>query len=210
MRVRNIPGVEGLLLEYSFFVSNPCSYINKWNDYFNNDNKIHIELGIGKGKFITTLARQNKDINYIGIEKSKELLYKVAKEVEGKGFNNLCLTNFNGEIINEVFGEEEIERIYLNFSDPWPKKRHEKRRLTHGDFLKKYHAILKKGGEIHFKTDSLELFEFSLIQLKNSNYIIKSVSYDLYKDTVNNVSTEYEEKFVKQGKRINKYVAIKP
>ncbi|SCY66684.1 tRNA (guanosine(46)-N7)-methyltransferase TrmB [Alkaliphilus peptidifermentans] len=211
MRVRNIPGVEELLKNSSYFVNDHYNKINKWRSFFKNDNKIHIEIGMGKGKFLVTLAKNNTDINYIGIEKSKELLYKVAKEIEDSNLNNLCIINIKAEDIIEVFGPGEIDRIYLNFSDPWPKKRHGKRRLTHGDFLEKYWQILKQGGEIHFKTDSLDLFEFSLEEIRTSRFSVSNIYYDLHKEAnISNVLTEYEEKFVNLGKTIYKYIAAKP
>ncbi|KAB3530258.1 tRNA (guanosine(46)-N7)-methyltransferase TrmB [Alkaliphilus serpentinus] len=208
MRVRNIPGVDNLLREFSFFVDSTKSK-GSFRKRFNNENPIHIEIGMGKGKFIMTLAEKNPHINYVGIEKSGELLYKAAREVEEKGLNNLLLTKAIAEEIEDFFLVGEIQRIYLNFSDPWPKKRHEKRRLTHSSLLVKYKKILPPKGEIHFKTDGLELFEFTLDEMRRCGLKLMEVIYDLHKEKdLENIMTEYEEKFFRMGKAIYKCVGI--
>ncbi|WP_026478062.1 tRNA (guanosine(46)-N7)-methyltransferase TrmB [Alkaliphilus transvaalensis] len=209
MRVRNIPGVEELLKTSSNYIDLTNNVSVKWNEIFQNEQPIHIEIGMGKGQFLTTLAEKNPTINYVGIEKSKELLWKVCKLLEGKGINNIRIINQKAEELDNVFRVGEIEGIYLNFSDPWPKARHDKRRLTHRGFLKKYQGLLKENGEIHFKTDSLSLFEFSLEEFKNTKeFELIEVNYDLHKTPpIDNVMTEYEEKFVKMGKPIYKCIA---
>ena len=209
MRVRNIAGVEELLKSNNYYIDLNEKIAINWELVFGNKNPIHLEIGMGKGKFLTTLATENPEVNYVGIEKSKELLWKVCKLLEGTGLKNIRIINQKAEELQETFGQGEIERIYLNFSDPWPKARHDKRRLTHRGFLQKYKEILKIEGEIHFKTDSLSLFEFSLEEFKEyKGLVLKEVTYDLHKEEpLDNVMTEYEEKFVSMGKPIYKYIA---
>lgn len=209
MRVRNIPGVDEMLQEYSFYVKPTEDLRGNWTRLFKNDNPIHIEIGIGKGQFLMTLAEKNPHINYVGIEKSGELLYKVARELADKSLKNVIITKIIAEDIDIIFGDGEIHRLYLNFSDPWPKKRHEKRRLTYRSLLKKYLRILVEKGEIQFKTDGIELFEFTLEEMKASGLYMKEISYNLHEEAgIENVMTEYEEKFVKAGKIIFRCVGV--
>ncbi|GAB6086587.1 tRNA (guanosine(46)-N7)-methyltransferase TrmB [Alkaliphilus crotonatoxidans] len=210
MRVRNIPGVEALLGQCPYFFKEGSPSPGKWNKLFRNPHPIHIEIGMGKGRFLTTLAVDHVEINYIGIEKSKELLWKVCKSLEEAQLKNLMLVNLKAENIASYFALGEVERIYLNFSDPWPKARHEKRRLTHLHFLKQYRSILSDKGEIHFKTDGLDLFEFTLDQLDKAGFTPLEVTYDLHRLYPQGVvMTEYEMKFRSQGKTIKRVIAVK-
>lgn len=208
MRVRNIPNVESLLEQDIHYIKQMTIAPGEWHSLFNNQHPIHIEIGMGKGRFLTTLALENPEVNYIGIEKSKELLWKVCKSLEKHSLQNIRIMNLKAENINEVFSAGEIKRIYLNFSDPWPKARHEKRRLTHLDFLNQYRTILTEDGEIHFKTDGLELFEFSLGEFKRAGFSLIEVDYDLHNSKPEGlVMTEYEMKFTAQGKPIYRAIA---
>ncbi len=209
MRVRNIHNAKELLKEYKCYIEDPKLLKNNWNVYFKNNNSIHIEIGMGKGQFLSTLAKTHSHINYIGIEKVEELVLKSARKLKDEGINNIVLMHVNAVNLQEVFSDGEIERIYLNFSDPWPKVRHKKRRLTHSNFLKIYKNILSKDGQIHLKTDSLDLFEFSLEEMVKEGLYLDKVIYDLYNTNHNEMAkTEYEEKFIAQGKPIYKCVAL--
>lgn len=208
MRLRNIPRAEGVLEASAYVIKNPEEKRGHWREFFNNDNPIHIEIGMGKGKFITTLAAQNPNINYIGIERLASVLLRAEEKQEELQLPNLHLMLFNAEEITEVFDKEEIDRIYLNFSDPWPKDRHARRRLTSEKYLEKYDAFLKKNGCIIFKTDNRPLFDFSLESVKEAGWKADEVTYDLHNSEFaeGNVMTEYEEKFSSEGTPINRAV----
>ena len=180
----------------------------RWHEFFENDNPIHIEVGMGKGKFIMELAERNPEINYVGIEKFSSVLVRALQKMEEKQLTNLVFIRMDAEEIEEVFEKEEVAQIYLNFSDPWPKDRHAKRRLTSTRFLARYENILKKDGNVIFKTDNRDLFDFSLEQAKEAEWVIENYTYDLHNSEYNegNVMTEYEEKFSKEGKPINRMV----
>ena len=173
-----------------------------WKSLFGNDNPIHIEIGCGKGQFMSTLAKQNPNINYVAIEKFDSVLLRCLEKVENEDIPNLKLTIIDAMAITNFFGESEVDRIYLNFSDPWPKNAHSKRRLTSPLFLEGYANILSKDGEIHQKTDNRHLFEFSLESFNTNNWSLSNISLDLHKDTEkypNNIQTEFEEKWSKLG-----------
>lgn len=209
MRIRNIPNAKELLVEHSHYIENPSIYKGKWESYFKNENPIHIEIGMGKGQFLTSLAEKYNSINYIGIEKIEELTLKSLRGLAGKDLDNMALIHLNAENLGDAFAKSEIERVYLNFSDPWHKARHAKRRLTHSQFLKQYSNILCEGGEIHLKTDSLDLFGFSLNEIKSEGLCLKTVIYDLYNsEHIEVAQTEYEDRFIKQGKPIYKCVVV--
>lgn len=210
MRLRNVKGSRETIAATDFVIHDPENYKGRWQELFKNTNPIHIEIGMGKGKFLMRLAEQNPDINYIGIEKySSVLIRAVQKKQETEGLDNLYFIRFDADFINDIFGADEIDRIYLNFSDPWPKDRHAKRRLTSRQFLAKYDQFLKKTGEIIFKTDNKALFDFSLEEVKEAGWNLVNYTYDLHNsEYVNgNVMTEYEEKFVAMGNKINRLVA---
>ena len=171
---------------------------------FHNSNPIHIEIGMGKGQFLMTLARQNPHINYIGIEKYSSVLIRALEKMEENPLPNLFFIRMNAEEIHEIFAPEEVSRIYLNFSDPWPKDRHAKRRLTSKEFLSRYDQFLKKDGCIIFKTDNRPLFDFSLEQVEEAGWILNQKTFDLHHSEYKegNIMTEYETRFVEEGKPI--------
>lgn len=213
MRLRNIPRSKEVIAEYEFVIQNPESKKGKWHEVFGNQNPIYIEIGMGKGRFLTTHAEQNKDINFIGIEKySSVLLRALEKHAQHTELKNLYFIRFNAESICDIFAKDEIDRIYLNFSDPWPKDRHAKRRLTSKEFLARYHTFLKKDGCVNFKTDNRPLFDFSMNQVKEANWQLKEVTYDLHHSDYNqnNIMTEYEEKFSSLGNPIYRLAAYPP
>jgi len=210
MRLRNIPGVEQALLQYPTFIEKPLENKGCWHEYFGNNHPIHIEIGCGKGRFITTLAAKHPDINFIAIELKAEVIYRAAQRTEMQEIPNLAFVQYNAELLTELFVPGEIDRIYLNFSDPWPKKRHYKRRLTYKSFLYTYRQVLKENGEIHLKTDNEKLFEFSLNQFANESFQLRHITFDLHHSEFaqDNVMTEYEERFSKRGQRIYRAEAI--
>ncbi|OZM56094.1 tRNA (guanosine(46)-N7)-methyltransferase TrmB [Lottiidibacillus patelloidae] len=204
MRLRNDPKAEEKLAEHpTVVVQEPENYKGKWKTIFKNDNPIHIEIGTGKGGFVTGMAKQNPDINYIGIERFTTIVVKAMNNIVDADISNAKLLNVNAVNILQYFEEGEVDRVYLNFSDPWPKDRHARRRLTYKDFLDNYKQIMKKNGEIHFKTDNQALFEFSLESFSKYGMLLKNISLDLHKsDIEGNVMTEYERKFSEEGMRI--------
>ena len=208
MRLRNVRGASDIIDANTSVINDHLEYRGKFKKIFNNDNPIHIEIGMGKGDFIIVMAKKYPDINFIGIEKYDSVLVRAIEKVEEQ-LSNLRFIRMDATNIDEVF-DREIETIYLNFSDPWPKARHEKRRLTSKNFLKKYDNIFKTEKNIIMKTDNRKLFEFSIIEFTNYNYKIESISLDLYNDDISdNVATEYEKKFHSLGFPIYKIVVKK-
>ncbi len=202
MRLRKVKNAKERLMDGNYFIEDPISFKGKWKEVFGNDNPIHIEIGCGKGQFISTLSKNNPDINYIAIEKYDSVLLRALEKVSDDNIPNLKLCIIDANTINEYFSKGELDRIYLNFSDPWPKKHHAKRRLTSPLFLAQYREILNKDGEIHFKTDNRGLFEYSLESLNENNYEIHNISLDLHKDLEKypfNITTEFEDKWSKLG-----------
>lgn len=212
MRLRNVKGSREAIVQNKFVVQEPETKKGLWKEVFHNENPIHIEIGMGKGKFITQLALENPDTNYIGIEKYSSVLVRAIEKVEEMEINNLVFIRMDAEYIEEVFQKDEVANIYLNFSDPWPKDRHAKRRLTSKEFFARYDKILIKPGKVEFKTDNRELFDFSLEETVNAGWTIEACTFDLHHDsTLNqkNIMTEYEEKFSKKGNPIYKLIAIR-
>ena len=204
MRLRKVKNAKERLAvdNNQYFISEPEQNKGNWNKVFNNDNPIHIEIGCGKGQFISTLAKQNPDINYIAIEKFDSVLLRCLEKVIDSELNNLKLCVMDAAMISNYFAESEVKRIYLNFSDPWPKKHHAKRRLTSPLFLEQYKKIIDTKGEIFFKTDNRGLFEYSLESISNNGYSISNISLDLHKDLEkypDNITTEFEDKWSKLG-----------
>jgi len=202
MRLRKVKNAKERLTDGYYFIENPKDNKGNWHKVFNNDNPIHIEIGCGKGQFIYTLSKQNPDINYIAIEKFDSVLLRVLEKIKEENIPNLKICIIDANEISEYFNENELDRIYLNFSDPWPKKHHAKRRLTSPLFLNQYRVILNKDGEIHFKTDNRGLFEYSLQSFNECNYSIYNISLDLHKDLEKypfNITTEFEDKWSKLG-----------
>lgn len=211
MRLRNISGSREAVAKNKFVVHEPERYKGKWNTFFGNDDPIHVEIGMGKGKFLMELAEQNPGINYIGIEKYSSVLLRALEKREQLDLKNLYLIRYDAEYINEIFDDQEISRIYLNFSDPWPKDRHAKRRLTSKEFLKKYDLFLKTEGEVVFKTDNRSLFDFSVEESGIAGWELREVTYDLHHSeyVTGNIMTEYEEKFSSEGKPIHRLVSFR-
>ncbi|KOO46798.1 tRNA (guanosine(46)-N7)-methyltransferase TrmB [Priestia koreensis] len=204
MRLRNKPWAKDRIAENpQYVVANPESHKGNWSKVFGNDNPIHIEVGTGKGQFLVGMAKQNPNVNYIGIELFESIIVVALDRLIEEKLPNLKLLNVDAATLNDIFGKNDVERVYLNFSDPWPKNRHAKRRLTYKTFLKRYEDLLVDGGEIHFKTDNQGLFEYSLTSFSEYGLLLKYVSLDLHKsDFEGNVMTEYEEKFSNAGQRI--------
>lgn len=204
MRLKHIKGSEEIVKKSEYVINNPFNYKGNWNSVFKNKNKIYLEIGMGKGSFLIEHAKKNPNINYIGIEKYPSVLLGALKEIEMSGIQNLKIICVDATNINEIFYKE-ISKLYLNFSDPWPKKRHEKRRLTSDLFLQKYNKIFKTFKIIEQKTDNDDLFKYSLESFKRNKYIIikKNTNY------FDNIKTEYENKFIAKGKNINYVKVIK-
>lgn len=213
MRLRNVKGARERIQASHFTLNEDTETLlyehkGKWNEIFQNDNPIHIEIGMGKGQFITELARRNPDINYIGIEKFSSVLIRAIERLENAPdydtLTNLFFIRMDAENIEKVFEKDEIQRIYLNFSDPWPKERHAKRRLTSTRFLSRYNNVLVPDGRIMFKTDNRELFDFSLEQIEDAKWNLDKVTFDLHHSEYNegNIMTEYETRFSAEGKPI--------
>lgn len=204
MRVRNRKGATELLeANPQYVVLNPADAKGKWQEIFGNTHPIHIEVGSGKGAFITGMAKANPNINYIGIDIQKSVLSYALDKVLVADVPNIKLLWVDGSDLTNYFSDGEIDRLYLNFSDPWPKKRHEKRRLTYKSFLDTFKQILPKNGEIHFKTDNRGLFEYSLVSFSQYGMKLNDVWLDLHaSDFEGNVMTEYEQKFSSKGQVI--------
>ena len=240
MRLRNVKGAREELAESVYVIEKPQEHKGGWNQVFGNDHPIRIEIGMGKGIFLLTLAKQNPDINYVGIEMYASVLVRAVQKLEGTAdgsaaeaehgtaaepaaesetdaeamaLPNLRLLNMPAEYLDQVFAPGEVERIYLNFSDPWPKARHAKRRLTSPAFLARYRAYLAPEGLLEFKTDNRPLFDFSLESVQESGWRLLSHTFDLHHDPelcAGNVMTEYERKFSEKGQPICKLTAKQP
>lgn len=211
MRLRNITGSREVIAGSPYVVPEETQpeCAGKWQEIFENDSPVHIEIGMGKGKFIHTMAKEHPDINYVGIEKYSSVLLRAIQKMIREELPNLKFLRMDAENITGVFGAGEVDRIYLNFSDPWPKDRHAKRRLPSREFLARYDVILKKDGRLEFKTDNRELFDFALGELEPAGWKAEAVTFDLHGDEglmQGNVMTEYEEKFSAQGNPICKYI----
>ena len=204
MRVRNRKGATELLEAHpQYVILNPVDAKGRWQEIFGNDHSIHVEVGSGKGAFVSGMAKANPDINYIGIDIQKSVLSYALDKVLATDVPNIKLLWVDGSDLTDYFEEGEIDRLYLNFSDPWPKKRHEKRRLTYQSFLATYQRILPENGEIHFKTDNRGLFEYSLVSFSQYGMKLKGLWLDLHaSDFEDNVLTEYEQKFANKGQVI--------
>ena len=204
MRLRHKPYAMEMIETYpQFVIADPEAYKGSWGKLFGNDNPIHIEVGTGRGRFIYEMAKAHPHINYIGIEKFSSVVVDALQKLIDEEVPNLKLINKDAKDLTVFFESGEIDRVYLNFSDPWPKARHEKRRLTYKSFLQNYEQVLVQGGEIHFKTDNQGLFEYSLISISNYGMLLQYISLDLHNsDFEGNIMTEYEEKFSSKGNRI--------
>ena len=211
MRLRNITGSREVIAESPYVVQEELQpqVAGTWHTLFGNNNPIHIEIGMGKGKFIHTMAKLHPDINYVGIEKYSSVLLRAIQKMEEEELPNLKFLRMDAEDIATVFAPGEVDRIYLNFSDPWPKDRHARRRLPSREFLAIYDVILEKEGRIAFKTDNRDLFDFAVEELEPAGWKAEVITYDLHGDEKlmeGNVMTEYEEKFSAMGNPICKYI----
>ena len=211
MRLRNITGSREVIAESPYVVQEELQpqVAGTWHTLFGNNNPIHIEIGMGKGKFIHTMAKLHPDINYVGIEKYSSVLLRAIQKMEEEELPNLKFLRMDAEDIATVFAPGEVDRIYLNFSDPWPMDRHARRRLPSREFLARYDVILKKEGRIAFKTDNRDLFDFAVEELEPAGWKAEVITYDLHGDEKlmeGNVMTEYEEKFSAMGNPICKYI----
>lgn len=209
LRLKNVKNASNIIKESSYVVLEPKKMIGKWSDVFENENKIQIEIGMGKGDFIIGMAKQNPNINFIGIEMYDSVIVRAVQKLENESIPNLKLIRMDANEINEVF-DKEIDVIYLNFSDPLPKERHSKRRLTSHNLLKKYDTLFKNDKKIYQKTDNIDLFAFSIQSLSTYGYTLKNVTLDLYNNMIEgNVATEYEKRFNEAGTRICRLEAYK-
>ncbi len=211
MRLRNVRGAKEAIEASAYVIQEPVKWKGRWQELFGNDHPIYLEIGMGKGKFITTLAAEHPDINYIGIERFSSVLFRALEKQQEQQLANLFFLREDAADITEYFDKAEIGRIYLNFSDPWPKDRHAKRRLTSKEFFARYNQILTPDGEVQFKTDNRMLFEFSLEQVEEAGWTLAVKTFDLHHSDYqnDNVMTEYEEKFSAKGNPIFKLVAVR-
>ena len=210
MRLRNIPGADEAIADSPHCIQEPMAEKGRWHLIFGNENPIHIEIGMGKGQFIMKLAKEHPDINYIGIERYSSVLLRALQKMEIEPLPNIRFLCMDASIITEVFDKEEVAKIYLNFSDPWPKERHAKRRLTSRQLFERYDKILAGNGVVEFKTDNDDLFAFSMEEVAEAGWTLDAHTFDLHHDPVlneGNIMTEYEEKFSSLGHPIHKLIA---
>ena len=216
MRLRNIPGAKDAIEESIYVIQNPQENKGCWDKVFPQNQPIHLEVGMGKGRFLMDMARLHPEINYIGIEMYDSVLLRAIQKrealaEEGENLSNLMFMRMDARLLPEVFEKGEVAKIYLNFSDPWPKARHARRRLTSNEFFKLYDQVLTADGTVEFKTDNRPLFDFSVEELETSElFVLDQLSYDLHNDsTMNqgNIMTEYEAKFSSMGNPICKLIA---
>ena len=209
MRLRNIPGSQEMIDKSPLVIKEAEKTRGLWKELFGNDHPLHMEVGMGKGKFLMTLASENPGINYVGIERYSSVLIRALQKMEKNPLPNLVFLCMDASELEAVFAEGEVARIYLNFSDPWPKERHARRRLTSGAFLARYDHILEPDGRIEFKTDNRALFDFAVSELGPAGWKAEKLTYDLHHDEemmAGNVMTEYEERFSAAGNPIFKYI----
>lgn len=212
MRLRNIKGSKEFIISNPYVIQHPEELRGKYNTLFKNNNPLHLEIGMGKGRFIHQLAAENPDINFIGIERYSSVLFRALEKREELELPNLYYLRFDAEYITDIFNPGEVNRIYLNFSDPWPKERHAKRRLTSPQFLARYDTILSPNGEVIFKTDNRDLFDFSVESIQETPpWHCRDVTYDLHHSQYldGNIMTEYETRFVNMGLPIHRLIAFR-
>ena len=210
MRLKHVKGAEEAIAANEYVVHDAKERPGKWQELFGNDHPIHIEIGMGKGQFLMELARRNPDINYLGMERYSSVLLRALQKMEEEPLPNLYFLCEDAAELPEMFANGELNRIYLNFSDPWPKERHAKRRLTSRQFFERYDKILAGNGVVEFKTDNDDLFAFSMEEVAEAGWTLDAHTFDLHHDPVlneGNVMTEYEEKFSSLGHPIHKLIA---
>ena len=215
MRLRRKPWIDTAILDYADFVTplggDWTAFTGHWSEMFGREASLHVEIGVGKGDFLTELAAQSPDVNYVGLEMQQGVLYFAARKAAERGLKNLRLVVFDAARLTELFAPREVDRIYLNFSDPWPKARHAKRRLTSPLFLARYRTVLKADGELRFKTDNMGLFDYSLETMAAQGWQLSDVTHDLHAlGEADNIMTEYERKFSARGAKIGRLVARPP
>ena len=211
MRLRNIKGAGEAVAASTYVVQEPEQQAGNWNTLFGNNNPIHIEIGMGKGRFLMTLARENPGINYVGIERYSSVLIRALQKMETDPLSNLLFLCIDAGCLEQIFAPGEAGRIYLNFSDPWPKDRHARRRLTSPEYLSRYRKVLDGSGHVEFKTDNEALFDFSLESIEAAGWKLAGCTRNLHLDpemNAGNVMTEYEEKFSAKGNPIYKLIAL--
>lgn len=211
MRLRNIPGAGEVIDNSHYCIKEPVELKGKWHDFLGNNNPIHIEVGMGKGRFLIDLARLHPEINYIGIERYTSVLLRAVQKMQEDELPNVHFLCIDAATLPDIFDRNEVDHIYLNFSDPWPKDRHARRRLTSSEFLARYDLFLAPDGRIEFKTDNQDLFTFSLEEIESSDkWHLDASTRDLHHDAAmneGNIMTEYEEKFSAVGNPICKLIA---
>ncbi|ANR70672.1 tRNA (guanosine(46)-N7)-methyltransferase TrmB [Selenomonas sp. oral taxon 126] len=215
MRLRRKPWIDTAILDYADFVTplggDWTAFTGHWSETFGREASLHVEIGVGKGDFLTELAAQSPDVNYVGLEMQQGVLYFAARKAAERGLKNLRLVVFDAARLTELFAPREVDRIYLNFSDPWPKARHAKRRLTSPLFLARYRTVLKADGELRFKTDNMGLFDYSLETMAAQGWHLSDVTHDLHAlGEADNIMTEYERKFSARGAKIGRLVSHPP
>ena len=215
MRLRRKPWIDTAILAYADVVTplggDWTRFAGAWTETFGRTAPLHVEIGVGKGDFLTELAARNPNVNYVGLEAQQGVLYFAARKAAARELPNVRLLVFDAAHLTELFASDEVDRIYLNFSDPWPKARHAKRRLTSEVFLARYAAVLKEGGAIHFKTDNAGLFAYSLETMEREGWLLSHVTHDLHAlAEPDNIMTEYERKFSARGAKIGRLVACRP
>ena len=215
MRLRRKPWIDAAILDYADFVTplggdwSKCA--GAWAETFGRTAPLHVEIGVGKGDFLTELAARHPEVNYVGLEAQQGVLYFAARKAAARALSNVRLLVFDAVHLTELFTPGEVDRIYLNFSDPWPKARHAKRRLTSPLFLARYRAVLKADGELRFKTDNMGLFDYSLETMAREGWQLSRVTHDLHAlGEADNIMTEYERKFSARGAKIGRLVARPP
>lgn len=208
MRLRNVRGAREHIAENKYVIKEAEQHKGKWENLFGDHKPIHLEIGMGKGKFLMEMAKLHPEVHYIGIEKYSSVLIRALEKMEEEPLDNLHFLRMDAEYIHQYFERGEVAQIYLNFSDPWPKDRHAKRRLTSRQFLARYREILKEDGKVIFKTDNRDLFDFSLEEVEAAGWTLDLCTFDLHHSQYvdGNVMTEYEEKFVAKGNPICKMV----
>lgn len=209
MRLRNITGARDVIASNEYVIQEPEAVKGHWKGQFPQEGELHIEVGMGKGRFLHQMAKQHPEINYIGIEMYSSVLLRALQKMEAEPLPNLKFLCVDARLLPDIFDKGEVDHIYLNFSDPWPKDRHAKRRLPSRQFLARFDEILKPEGRLSFKTDNRDLFDFAVEELEPAGWKAEVITYDLHADGIlcaGNVMTEYEEKFSSKGNPICKYV----
>ncbi|MGI5962591.1 MAG: tRNA (guanosine(46)-N7)-methyltransferase TrmB [Lawsonibacter sp.] len=210
MRMRKKPNLGARMERCSqYLIDNPQQYRGSWKELKPDASCLYLELGCGKGRFTCETAEQNPDVLYIAIERVPDAMVIAMERCMEKGLSNVFFIDGDASMLRSYFAPEEVDRLYINFCDPWPSHKHARRRLTHENFLVLYRGILRENGEIHFKTDNRDLFEYSLFQFPKAGYVLSEISRNLHEHGVQGVMTDYEEKFYNLGTPINRCVGTK-